>query len=172
MEMLVLIFVIVLLCLGFLSCFINKIPGPLFVVIAVLTAQLGMDTAPGWGAVAIVTVIAIAAFVLSKYMTRIAKKMKEYSKKASIATTIASLLGVFSLPAFVDSSTGTLIVVLLVCFILLPFLFALLVEWIRNKNLAEGAKCAGTATLVYLADTALKLAAFAYAVYAMFMTKG
>lgn len=74
MEILVLIFVIVLLCLGFLSCFINKIPGPLFVVIAVLTAQLGMDTAPGWGAVAIVTVIAIAAFVLSKYMTRIAKK--------------------------------------------------------------------------------------------------
>ena len=46
-----------------------------------------------------------------------------------------------------------------------------LVESIRQKSAALGAKSATAATIAYLADTALKLGAFAYAIYAMFINK-
>ena len=126
MEMLIWIFIGILLALGFLSCFINKIPGPMLLFISILVAQIGLDHGPGWGAVAIVAVIAIAAFILSKVITRIVKKMQEYSKKASVATTIASIIGLI-LMAGVGSNkadNATMIIVLIVGFIVLPFLFA------------------------------------------------
>ena len=170
MDILIWIFIGILLALGFLSCFINKIPGPMLLFIGILVAQIGLDHGPGWGAVAIVAVIAIVAFILSKVITRIVKKMQEYSKKASVATTIASLIGLL-LMAGAGSNNATIIIVLIVGFIVLPFLFAFLVESIRQKSVALGAKSATAATIAYLADTALKLGAFAYAIYAMFMNK-
>ena len=173
MEILIWIFIGILLALGFLSCFINKIPGPMLLFISILVAQIGLDHGPGWGAVAIVAVIAIAAFILSKVITRIVKKMQEYSKKASVATTIASIIGLILIAAVGSNKAdnATIIIALIVGFIVLPFLFALLVESIRQKSVALGAKSATAATIAYLADTALKLGAFAYAIYAMFMNK-
>ena len=172
-SLLIWVLVILFLGLGFLSCFINKIPGPILVFLGVLVAQLGLDHGPGWGAVAIIAAIAIAAFILSKVITRIVKKMQEYSKKASVATTIASLIGLILMAGAGSNKAdnATIIMVIIVGFIVLPFLFAFLVESIRQKSAALGAKSATAATIAYLADTALKLGAFAYAIYAMFMNK-
>ena len=66
-----------------------------------------------------------------------------------------------------NADTTTIIIVFIVGFVVLPFLFAFLVESIRQKSAALGAKSATAATVVYLADTALKLAAFAYAIYSL-----
>lgn len=153
--------------LGFLSCFINKIPGPILLFLGILVAQVGLDYGPGWLAVGIVAAIAIAAFVLSKVITRAAKKMQDYSKKASVATTIASLIGLAMVAGSGNASTTTIIIVFIAGFVVLPFLLAFIVESIRQKSAALGAKSATAATLVYLTDTALKLAAFAYAIYAL-----
>ena len=153
--------------LGFLSCFINKIPGPILLFLGILVAQVGFDNGPGWLAVGIVAAIAIAALFLSKMITRVAKKMQEYSKKASVATPIASLIGLGMVAGSGNASTSTIIIVFIVGFVVLPFLFAFLVESIRQKSAALGAKSATAATLVYLTDTALKLAAFAYAIYSL-----
>ena len=117
--------------------------------------------------VAIIAAIAIAAFILSKVITRVAKKMQEYSKKASVATTIASLIGLAMVAGSGNADSTTIIIVFIVGFVVLPFLFAFLVESIRQKSAALGAKSATAATVVYLADTALKLAAFAYAIYSL-----
>lgn len=173
LDILIWILIGILLALGFISCFINKIPGPMLLFIGILVAQIGFETGPGWGAVAIVAAIAIAAFILSKVITRVAKKMQEYSKKASVATTIASLIGLILMAGAGSNKAdnATIIMVIIVGFIVLPFLFAFLVESIRQKSVALGAKSATAATIAYLADTALKLGAFAYAIYAMFMNK-
>ncbi|MCI7576479.1 MAG: DUF456 family protein [Bacteroidales bacterium] len=168
MEIFIWIVVGLMLCLGFLGCFINKIPGPIFLLIGVVVAQFGLDI-PGWGPVAIVGVIAVAAFILSKVMTRVGKKLQEYSKGASLATTIASLIALGLVVACQEASSVVVILVFLLGFVVLPFLFAFAVESIRQKNATAGAKSALAATIVYLCDTALKLAAFAYAIYAMFM---
>ena len=167
LNLVIWVFVALFLGLGFLSCFINKIPGPILVFLGVLVAQLGLDHGPGWGPVAIIAAIAIAAFILSKVITRVAKKMQEYSKKASVATTIASLIGLAMVAGSGNADSTTIIIVFIVGFVVLPFLFAFLVESIRQKSAALGAKSATAATVVYLADTALKLAAFAYAIYSL-----
>ena len=166
-SLLIWVLVILFLGLGFLSCFINKIPGPILVFIGILIAQTGLEQGPGWGPVAIVAVIAIVAFILSKMITRATKKMQEYSKKASVATTIASLIGLAMVAGSGNADSTTIIIVFIVGFVVLPFLFAFLVESIRQKSAALGAKSATAATVVYLADTALKLAAFAYAIYSL-----
>lgn len=168
MEIAIWIVVALMLCLGFLGCFINKIPGPILLLIGVVVAQFGLDI-PGWGPVAIVAAIAVTAFILSKVMTRVTKKLQEYSKGASLATTVASLIGLGMVAGCSDASTAVVILVFIAGFIILPFLAAFAVESIRQKSAAAGAKSATAATVVYLCDTALKLAAFAYAIYAMFM---
>lgn len=167
LDILIWVLIAVFLGLGFLSCFINKIPGPILLFLGILVAQIGFETGPGWGSVAIVAAIAIAAFILSKVITRVAKKMQEYSKKASVATTIASLIGLAMVAGSGNANTTTIIIVFIVGFVVLPFLFAFLVESIRQKSAALGAKSATAATVVYLTDTALKLAAFAYAIYSL-----
>ncbi|MGN1238274.1 MAG: hypothetical protein ACI4UW_05055, partial [Muribaculaceae bacterium] len=91
----------------------------------------------------------------------------EYSKKASVATTIASLIGLAMVAGSGNADTTTIIIVFIVGFVVLPFMFAFLVESIRQKSAALGAKSATAATVVYLTDTALKLAAFAYAIYSL-----
>ena len=58
LNLVIWVFVALFLGLGFLSCFINKIPGPILVFLGVLVAQLGLDHGPGWGAVAIIAAIA------------------------------------------------------------------------------------------------------------------
>ncbi|MGM9839819.1 MAG: DUF456 family protein [Sodaliphilus sp.] len=166
-SLLIWVLVILFLGLGFLSCFINKIPGPILVFIGILIAQMGLEQGPGWGPVAIVAVIAIVAFILSKMITRATKKMQEYSKITSFATTIASLIGVAIVVGSGSESVASIIVWLIIGFVVLPFLFALLVESIRQKSAALGVKSAIAATVVYLTDTALKLAAFAYAINAL-----
>ena len=160
---------IALLCFSFLSCFINKIPGPFLLFVCVLLAQLGLDIHPGWDCVAIVGVIAVVAFILSKVMTKTAKKIHEYTKAASVATTIASLIGLAAVAGSAGESDSTIAVIFLVGFVVLPFVFAFIVESVKRKSAVEGIKGALSATLVYLADTALKLGAFAYAIYAMFL---
>ena len=77
MDILIWAVIALFLGLGFLSCFINKIPGHILLLLGILVAQVGLDNGPGWLAVGIVAAIAIAALFLSKMITRVAKKMQE-----------------------------------------------------------------------------------------------
>ena len=64
MDILIWAVIALFLGLGFLSCFINKIPGPILLFLGILVAQVGFDNGPGWLAVGIVAAIAIAALFL------------------------------------------------------------------------------------------------------------
>lgn len=173
MSFLGIVLVVILYILGFLSCFINKIPGPIICAFATLFAKLMIDVKGGWGIVAMTFALAIVAFFASKYMTRLAKdKLQQYSKGASLATTIGSLIGMITLFAVGTSKDSTIVVVIIsiICgFIILPYLLAFLVEFIKQKKSDLALKSAGSATAVYLADTMLKLLILYLSVYYMFM---
>ena len=60
------------LCFGFLGCFINKVPGPIAVVIATLLAILCLDIPIEWGTFAIIAVLAVASMIASKFLVKLA----------------------------------------------------------------------------------------------------
>lgn len=93
--MTILWWVLVGLCLvfGFLGCFINKVPGPIAVVIATLLAILCLKIPIEWGTFAIIAALAVASMIASKLLVKLVKKLQEFSKRATWGTTIGSIIG-------------------------------------------------------------------------------
>lgn len=170
MEIFWWILLALLLCCGFLGCFINKVPGPIAVVLASLIGITALDVDLEWGHFAIIAVLAVVSIIASKVLVKLAKKMQEYSKRATIGTTIGSIIGLILVAgASSMDSDAAVIVTAIVGLVVLPFVLAFLLE-LTNKNGATMAvKCATAATCAYLADTCLKLVVFIYAVYMMFL---
>lgn len=157
------------LCLGFLGCFINKVPGPVAVVIATLLAILCLDIPISWGTFAIITALAVASMIVSKLLVKLVKKLQEYSKRATWGTTIGSIIGLLLVWGAASSESDALLVTMLIVgFIVLPFVLAFLLELTNKQGVVMALKCATSATCAYLSDTLLKLAVFVYAVYVIF----
>ncbi|HAE25136.1 MAG TPA: hypothetical protein DCG33_07325, partial [Prevotellaceae bacterium] len=109
------------LCLGFLGCFINKVPGPIAVVIATLLAILCLDIPIEWSTFGIITALAIASMIVSKLLVKLVKKLQEYSKRATWGTTIGSIIGLLLVYGATSSdSKALLITMLIVGFVVLP----------------------------------------------------
>lgn len=159
-----------LLCCGFLGCFINKVPGPIAVVLASLIGITALDVDLEWGHFAIIAVLAVVSIIASKVLVKLAKKMQEYSKRATIGTTIGSIIGLILIAgaSSMDSDVAV-IVTAIVGLVVLPFVLAFLLELTNKNGAAMAVKCATAATCAYLADTCLKLVVFIYAVYMMFL---
>lgn len=170
MEIFWWILLALLLCCGFLGCFINKVPGPIAVVLASLIGITALDVDLEWGHFAIIAVLAVVSIIASKVLVKLAKKMQEYSKRATIGTTIGSIIGLI-LVAGANSmdSDAAVIVTAIVGLVVLPFVLAFLLELTNKNGAAMAVKCATAATCAYLADTCLKLVVFIYAVYMMFL---
>ncbi len=163
------VLVALLLCCGFLGCFINKVPGPIAVVLATLIAILALDLPISWGSFSIIAALAIASMIASKLLVKLVKKLQEYSKRATWGTTIGSIIGLLLVAgASAADSNAMVIVMFVIGFIVLPFLLAFLLELTNKQGALMALKCAASATCAYLADTFLKMIVFAYAVYVMF----
>lgn len=163
--------ILVALCLvfGFLGCFINKVPGPIAVVIALLIAMLGLEIEISWGTFAIVAAMAVVSMIASKLLVKLVKKMHEYSKRGTWGTTIGSIIGLCVLSATANSdSTALMILMFVVGLVIIPFVLAFLLELTNKNGAPEALKSAGSATCAYLADTMLKLVVFGYAIYTIF----
>lgn len=170
MEIFWWILLALLLCCGFLGCFINKVPGPIAVVLASLIGITALDVDLEWGHFAIIAVLAVVSIIASKVLVKLAKKMQEYSKRATIGTTIGSIIGLILLAgASSMDSDAAVIVTAIVGLVVLPFVLAFLLELTNKNGAAMAVKCATAATCAYLADTCLKLVVFIYAVYMMFL---
>ncbi len=153
------------LLLGFLGCFINKVPGPICVVIAVLIAKLAMDLPVSWGIIALIAVLAIASIFAAKKLVQLVKSAQEYSKRAAVGTTIGSIIGLCVMLGFKSSSTGVLIGIAVVALVLIPFVMALLLELTNKERKGTAMQCAIAATGAYLCDTFLKLVVFVLAAF-------
>lgn len=165
------IWALVSVCLvfGFLGCFINKIPGPIAVLVAMLIAMFGLHLKFGWGSVAIVAVLTIGSMFLPKVLKSAANKVQEYSKRASRGTTIGSILGLLLIMATAKKGNVSILVIMAVIgLVIIPFVLAFLLELSNKDGNGTAMKRATAATTVYVADTLLKLLVFVYAFYAMF----
>lgn len=163
--------VLVGLCLvfGFLGCFINKVPGPIAVVIATLIAILALDIPIEWSTFGIIAGLAVASMIVSKLLVKLVKKLQEYSKRATWGTTIGSLVGLLLVWGSASADSNALLVTMLIVgFVVLPFVLAFLLELTNKQGAAMALKCATSATCAYLSDTLLKLAVFVYAIYVIF----
>lgn len=170
MEIFWWILLALLLCCGFLGCFINKVPGPIAVVLASLIGITALGVDLEWGHFAIIAVLAVVSIIASKVLVKLAKKMQEYSKRATIGTTIGSIIGLILVAgASSMDSDAAVIVTAIVGLVVLPFVLAFLLELTNKNGAAMAVKCATAATCAYLADTCLKLVVFIYAVYMMFL---
>lgn len=170
MEIFWWILLALLLCCGFLGCFINKVPGPIAVVLASLIGITALDVDLEWGHFAIIAVLAVVSIIASKVLVKLAKKMQEYSKRATIGTTIGSIIGLILVAgASSMDSDAAVIVTAIVGLVVLPFVLAFLLELTNKNGAAMAVKCATAATCAYFADTCLKLVVFIYAVYMMFL---
>ena len=163
------VLVALLLCFGFLGCFINKVPGSIAVVIATLLAILLLDIPIEWSTFGIITALAIASMIVSKLLVKFVKKLQEYSKRATWGTTIGSIVGLLLVWGAASSESNALLVTMLIVgFIVLPFVLAFLLELTNKQGAVMALKCATSATCAYLSDTLLKLAVFVYAIYVIF----
>ncbi len=158
-----------LLALGLLGCFVNKIPGPIAVVLALLVAILALEIDISWGTFAIVLALAIASMIASKVLVKLVKKLHEYSKKASIGTTIGSIIGLGIIAGSSEiESSGLMILLFVVALAIIPFLLAFLLELTNKRGAVEALKSAASATGAYMADSLLKLIVFVYAIKVIF----
>lgn len=160
-----------LIAFGFLGCFINKIPGPMlsFIGLCILTFGVGLKIKI-W-VLGLVFVGVILSMILSKkLLPKVGALVAEYGKSGSWGATIGSILGIFTIIAVAneDVSNATLIIVIALAFLLLPYVFAALFEMIARKSFAGGAQAGAGALVAFLCGTMLKLAVCCYSIYAAF----
>lgn len=154
-----------LLLLGFLGCFVSKIPGPIAVLIAVLLAKLGLDIGVTWGTVAVVAGLAIASIVLSKFLVKLIKKIHEFSRRGYWGTTIGSIVGLLIISCV---PLDSVILLTIIGLVVVPFVFAFLLELTKKQPMSITLKSSAVATLTYLVDTFLKLLVFVISINYIF----
>lgn len=152
------ILAVLLIALGFLGCFINKVPGPLLAFIGVLiTVFFGDVNANVWMLV-LVGVLVIASMIVSKkLLPKLGEKVHPFGKGGSWGTTVGSIIGLLILAGSSNASAVGMIICFVLAFFGLPYIFAFVFEFISNKNASVALKAAGGALVTFLASTVLKL---------------
>ena len=169
MEILWWVLFALLLSCGFLGCFINKVPGPLAVLLATIVGYTALDLPADWMHIGIIVALAVASIITSKILVKLAKKMYEFSKRGGRGTTIGSIIGLLLIAGAANMDVWVTVLFAIVGLIILPFVFSFLLELTNKNGAAIALKAATAATCAYLADTCLKLVVFVYAIYVMFL---
>lgn len=162
----------ILIAIAFLGCFISKFPGPVLALAAILMAKFFMTAGEliSWGNIVVITILVIASVVLNRFIPIWSKKLHPYGKGGNWGAIIGSIFTILLAPAITDiEPAGLGITVLLLCFILIPFLFSFLFEFFADKDAMRASRAGGSATLVYVSTTLVKLITVLYAVYLMFV---
>lgn len=145
---------ILLICLGFLGCFVNKVPGPLLAFIGILLPVLFGDVnAEVWMLCLIGVLVVVSMIISSKALPKLGEKIHPFGKAGSWGTTLGSILGLLSTVA----SSGSPIFGMLLAFVILPYGAAFLFELISQKSAGTAIKAAGGAYITFLIGTVLKL---------------
>jgi len=143
---------ILLFVIGYLGCFVNKIPGPLFAFVGLLIAKFTANLPISGGILVLAALLVVASMVINaKYVPMLAKKLHTYGKAGKWGTVIGSFFGM------IIGLAGSLVAGI-IFMLALPYAFAWLFEYISTKNVTECSKRAASAFLVYLVSTVIKLA--------------
>lgn len=158
-----------LICVGFLGCFIHKLPGPVIAFIGMLVFIFGTQVPViPWVGIIICLVMLIASYIAEKKLIPyIAEKISKFGGAAKWGAIIGSIIGLFSLYAItqaMDSDFGA-IIAFIVSFGIIPFGCSLLFETISTKSVALALKPATAAYVSFVMGLVLKLLVCCYSVY-------
>ena len=169
MEILWWVLFALLFACGFLGCFINKVPGPLAVLLATILGYTALDLPADWLHIGIIAALVVASMIASKVLVKLAKKICEFSKRGGIGTTVGSIIGLLLVAGSGNMDAWITFVCAIIGLVVLPFALSFLLELTNKNGAAVALKSATAATCAYLADTCLKLVVFVYALYVMFL---
>lgn len=168
MEIACIIIAWLLVSLGFLGCFVNKIPGPLLSFLGLVVFSIGCGIKADWWVFVLVGILVIVSMVVSKkYAPKIGSLVAPFGKGGSWGTTIGSLIGLCVIAATIGEDATMAIIGFVVAFVVLPYFFAFLFELIAKKSAATAVQAATGAYVTFLVTTMLKLAVCAYSIYAL-----
>lgn len=170
-EMALWILFFILIAIALWGSFISKFPSPLLSLAAVLIAKFCMKVGDliSWVNIAVIVVLVVASMVVTKMAPKIAKKISDYGKGGTWGTIVGSILSLLISLAFMKMDSAVVAYILIILtFIVLPFLFAWLFEFISRKDMALAVKSACAATVAYIATTFIKLITVVYVVYLVF----
>lgn len=161
----------VLIVVALYGSFISKFPSSLLSLAAVLIAKFCMQVGEfiTWTNLAVIVVLVVAAMIITKMAPRWAKKISDYGKGGTWGTIVGSIIALLLSIAFASIDSVALAYVLIIaCFLILPFLFAWLFEFIKQKQMVPALQSAGAAMVVYVSTTFIKLITVVYVVYLVF----
>lgn len=158
-----------LIALALVGCFINKVPGPVLALVAVLIAKLCMVVGEliAWWNVILIGLIVIASWWITKQLPKWISGLGTYGKSAKWGSIIGSIAALIIVPAIVSGieNNGVAFTVILVTGILMTFIFAVGLEFLSVKDIKVSVKSGGIAAFEYTCATLIKLIAVIYAVY-------
>ncbi|MDE6534707.1 MAG: DUF456 family protein [Muribaculaceae bacterium] len=163
----------ILIALAFLGCFINKVPGPVLALVAVLMAKLCMTAGDyiEWVNVIIIAVLVVASILLVRQLPKWTSELGTYGKGAKWGSIIGSIAALILAPALTagieNNSVG--ISLITIAAILTTFIFATAFEFISVKDFKTAAKNGGIAAFEYTCSTLIKLITVIYSVYLVFV---
>lgn len=159
----------VLIAIGFIGCFVHKIPGPLLAFAGILVFHFGNGSCISTTALILCAVAVIISMVLGHYMPKITKRIHEFGKGGKAGAIIGSLLGLIAIAGAgsADIDTGLFIVFIITGLVIIPFAFAYIGEMIARKSAKEALMPAVAAYITYFTGMVIKLAVCAYCIYAV-----
>lgn len=169
MTFLIIALSVILIGIGFIGCFVHKIPGPAIAFAGMLLFIFGTDVPVPWTGIIICVVLLIALWAATKYfIPTITTKISEFGKGGKWGATIGSILGLLVILSFnyhFDLGPVGIVFTYILAFFILPFGLALLFETNSRKSLEAALKPATAAYLTYLLGLMLKLAICVYCIY-------
>lgn len=159
----------ILISLAIVGCFINKVPGPILVLAAVLMAKLCMTVGVyiDWWNVIVIGILVVASMILIRQLPKWTSELGMYGKGAKWGSIIGSIVALVLSPALLSSieNPGVSITVLILVCILTTFIFAAVFEFISLKDLKAAVKNGGIAAFEYTCSTLIKFIVVVYSIY-------
>lgn len=175
MEIVWIILSFLLMAIGLVGCFINRVPGPILAYAGILLLYFCTD-------MQVFDVISLVicglAVVLCKvadmFVPKVAGMISEYGKVGKWGCVIGSMIGVLGVWPTVNSadSNFTIIFTVFIALVVLPYIFAYIGESVSRKSLTVSFRPALAAFASYLIGTFLKLAVTIYCIYEAFVGYG
>lgn len=164
---------VILIIIAVTGCFVSKFPGPILAFIAILMAKLCMEAGEviEWWNIVVIGILVAACFILNRMIPKWTKKLATYGKGGNWGAIVGSIAALIIVPSLLTTieNPGVSITLIVMTFLVMPFIFATGFELISQKDFVASAKSGGGATITYVCTTFVKLFTVIYSVYLMFV---
>ena len=171
MEIVWIILSFLLMAIGLVGCFINRVPGPILAYAGILLLNFCTDIQVfDTMSLVICGLAVVLCKVADMFVPKVAGLISEYGKSGKWGCVIGSMLGVLGVWPTISSAddNATVIMTMVLVLVVFPFVFAYIGESVSRKSLAASFRPALAAFAAYLIGTCLKLAVTLYCIYVAF----